>query len=245
MTVSYSVSGGGSPPAPNFNYVSGGITQSLTLTTAPFDAQVDGGSSWYVTPNPLTGSSLRERWYCNQPLAGTASTTMIVFVFYHQYSQRLSYSVSSGLGYSAPEYSALSFGTPTVWTLPTMATRFWFDAGSAWSTTNPLSGSSSEERWFTSQLTSGTISGPETHAFTYQHQYFLRMRVSPSGHGITTPASGWYNAGSTVAIRAKVGRQTGYAFISWVGTGTGSYTGPANPTTVTMNSAITETADFT
>jgi hypothetical protein len=85
MTVSYSIVGGGNPKAPVFHYILKGAKKSLTLTTTPKGVSVDTGSAWSVTPNPLSGSSLTQRWYSTQPLSGTASSTTIVFTFQHQY----------------------------------------------------------------------------------------------------------------------------------------------------------------
>jgi len=73
-------------------------------------------------------------------------------------------------------------------------------------------------------------------------QYYLTMQASPSGGGSVSPSSDWYDAGSTVQISATP--NTGYAFASWAGLGSGSYTGTANPATVTVNGPITETANF-
>jgi hypothetical protein len=72
----------------------------------------------------------------------------------------------------------------------------------------------------------------------------LTMQVSPSGSGTTSPAIGtyWYDSGLSVTISATA--NAGYAFSSWSGTGTGSYSGVANPASVTMNSPIAETANF-
>jgi hypothetical protein len=52
----------------------------------------------------------------------------------------------------------------------------------------------------------------------------------------------WYPVGENVTISANA--EQGYRFSSWTGTGTGSYTGSANPLTVMMNSPITEIAIF-
>jgi hypothetical protein len=155
MTVSYSVSGGGSPTAPVFHYVLKGASKSLTLGTSAVKVSVDAGSTWSVTPNPLTGSSSSQRWYSSQTLTGTASATTIIFAFQHQY----------------------------------------------------------------------------------------RLTMVASGPGTMSPSSGWYNSGQTVTITAKA--NSGHEFKSWTGSGTESYTGTKNPATITMNSAITETATFT
>ena len=243
MFVSYSVQGGGNPSAPVFHYIVNGDAKSLTLsqTTVPF-LSVDAGTTWSVTPNPLVGSSPSQGWYSNQPLTGTSSATTIVFVFYRQTLQKFSYSVSDGSGYSPPVIQSSQFGSIAQFTLTNTASSYWLDYGSAWTVTNPLVGSGLTERWFTTQATSGTIGASMTRAFPYQHQFYLTMQVNPSGAGSTTPSSGWYSAGQKLTIKATA--KTGYK-LQWVGSGTGSYSGTSSSTTITMNSAITETANFT
>ena len=88
ITVSYQLLDGDSPTAPTapvFNYVLGGAIGTRTLTTTPTGIPADPGSAWSVTLNPLGGSSLTERWYSNQTLSGTASSTTLVFKFQHEY----------------------------------------------------------------------------------------------------------------------------------------------------------------
>lgn len=72
------------------------------------------------------------------------------------------------------------------------------------------------------------------------NQYYLTMQIGGGGVGSVSPSSGYYNAGSQVTIQAYPG--TGYKFCGWTGSGSVSYTGSSNPSSVTMNSAITETA---
>ncbi len=84
------------------------------------------------------------------------------------------------------------------------------------------------------------------HTITYywQTQYYLTIT---SSYGSPT-GQGWYNASSTaafsVASTVSGGAGTQYLFNGWVGTGTGSYTGSSNSTSVTMNAPITETANW-
>jgi hypothetical protein len=243
MFVSYSVLGGGSPTAPVFHYVLNGVANPLTLSPTSKAVSVDSGTTWSVTPNPLGGSSSSQGWYSNQQLTGTSSATTLVFVFYRQTLQTLSYSVSGGSGYSPPTFQANLFGSPTPVTLTATPTRHWFDSGSSWTVTNPLVGPGLTERWFTTQATSGTIGASATHAFPYQHQFYLTMQVNPSGAGSTTPSSsGWYNAGQKVSIKATT--KTGFKFLSWTGSGGGSYSGTSSSSTATMNAPIAETANF-
>jgi hypothetical protein len=68
--------------------------------------------------------------------------------------------------------------------------------------------------------------------------------------GSVSPVTGgWYNAGSSVTIYAvspSVGAGEQYVWNGWTGSGSGSYTGTGNNTSlVTMNGAVTETASWT
>ena len=98
MTVSYSVIGDGtSYSVPIFNYVQAGISKQYTLTTSPTAVTVDVGSSWSVTPNPLSGSGSLERWITTQTTSGTISSAQtIAFTYQHQYYLTTQVSPPSG-----------------------------------------------------------------------------------------------------------------------------------------------------
>ncbi len=81
-----------------------------------------------------------------------------------------------------------------------------------------------------------------TIAVSYQTQYYLTMIANPSNGGSVSPTSGWYNAGSSVTINEIP--NSNYEFVSWTGTGTGSFSGTSTQATVTMNGPITEQANF-
>ncbi|MBI5021905.1 MAG: T9SS type A sorting domain-containing protein [Ignavibacteriales bacterium] len=80
-----------------------------------------------------------------------------------------------------------------------------------------------------------------TFTATFITQYYLTMNANAGG--TVTPASGWFNRSQSVQITAIP--ITGYNFTTWAGLGSGSYSGAINPSAVTMNSPITETANFT
>jgi hypothetical protein len=89
-----------------------------------------------------------------------------------------------------------------------------------------------------------TMNSPITETASWRHEFRLTMVTN---FGTTTPSVGdhWYEAGSIVAINAtppSVIDGERYVWNGWTGTGTISYTGTANPSSVTMNSPITETA---
>jgi uncharacterized repeat protein (TIGR02543 family) len=82
---------------------------------------------------------------------------------------------------------------------------------------------------------------PATFTAQFTRMYFVSMNHDPGGS--VTPASGWYAQGSAVPIHAAADPE--YFFSGWTGTGSGSYTGPLADATITVNSAIGETAHFT
>jgi photosystem II stability/assembly factor-like uncharacterized protein len=75
---------------------------------------------------------------------------------------------------------------------------------------------------------------------SFAKQYQLTMQTA--ANGTTTPPSGWFDAGASVSISADPA--VGYAFNGWAGTGSGSYSGWANPVNVRMNAPLTETPSF-
>jgi peptidoglycan/xylan/chitin deacetylase (PgdA/CDA1 family) len=76
------------------------------------------------------------------------------------------------------------------------------------------------------------------------NQYLLTMSTN---YGTVSPSSGGYNVGSIVSISATAPVAAAgerYVWLGWTGSGAGSYTGMNNPASITMNGAITETAQW-
>ncbi len=168
-------------------------------------------------------------WSMYLTTSPSSTTTMIV-----------SYSVVGGGSPTAPVFNYVLKGVSKSLTLSETPKVVSVDAGSTWSVTpNPLAGSGSSHRWYSSQSLTGTASAA-TIVFTFQRQYYLTMLVN--GPGSVTPTSGWFDAGAKVTIKATANSR--HKFKSWTGKSTGSFTGTTNPATITMNSAITETATF-
>ncbi len=85
-----------------------------------------------------------------------------------------------------------------------------------------------------------------TATFT-QIQYKLTVTAN---FGTTSPSVGeyWYLAGSTVNLEAftpATGSDERYNWVGWSGSGSGSYSGTNNSTTITMNGPINESASWT
>ncbi len=89
---------------------------------------------------------------------------------------------------------------------------------------------------------SGTVSSSSDCTVTanYLTQYYLSMSVN--GLGSVSPANNFYNFNSLVAI-SETPYET-YSFTGWDGIGAGSYTGTSASASVTMNSPVSETANF-
>jgi len=98
-------------------------------------------------------------------------------------------------------------------------------------------------KWSDSGAISHTVAPTtnKTYVATFNTQYFLTMTAGIGG--TVTPASGWKASGSSVKITGTP--KTGYSFTSWSGTGSGSFSGPTNPASITMGGPITEMATFT
>jgi len=114
-------------------------------------------------------------------------------------------------------------------------------------TTSPQNGATGVRYVWTKWSDGGAISHTvapttnKTYTTTFTTQYYLTMNHGTGG--TVAPPSGWKNSGVVVSISATAA--SGYSFSSWTGSGTGSYTGSTNPSSITMGGPITETAAFT
>ena len=66
--------------------------------------------------------------------------------------------------------------------------------------------------------------------------------IQAVSNGAVSPSNGWFNAGSSIQFTGT--NKGNAAFQSWQGSGSGSYSGTANPVSITINAPITETAIF-
>ncbi len=186
-----------------------------------------GVSSYTGTANPAT-----EGVAMNGPITETASWTL-------QYQLTM----------------AANFGT----TVPAVGNG-WYDAGTIVSiSANAPSPGTGEQFISVSWIGAGiggysgsnnpasiTMDGPITETASWIRQFQLTMN---GNYGTVDPMTGsWHDEGTTVTLNAVSPTPvTGerFQFSAWVGIGTGSYSGTANPTSVTMNGPITETASWT
>ena len=145
----------------------------------------------------------------------------------------------------ATQYSVTYAATGCVLSVIPPASEWVTSGGSATGVFASTVSGSGTRCLFVSDNRPSTITGPTTITGTYQAQYYLTVSSpysSPTG-------AGWYNVGApasfSVPASASGGTGTRHLFSSWAGSGTGSYSGPTNPGTATMNGPITETASYT
>ncbi len=136
----------------------------------------------------------------------------------------------------------------------------YVDRGSSYSyaVESNLSNDAGGHRWISQSPPSGTITSSTSITGHYYEQYKLTISTAyDTGHSsgkyfgadqsYDNPGSGWYDAGCTVQISVDSPVNSGgyqYAFVSWSGSGTGSYTGTNNPATFTIQDVTTETANW-
>jgi hypothetical protein len=285
-TVSYQVAGGGQPlpgpsepllsyqePPPFASAAPAAVTATQVLSTTPAVIFVLAGSVVGIGGTISGGAA--ERWATNMQ-----NQTILVpnslpdpIQFYQQYDVSVSYSIlGGGVPPEVPEFNSTAFGVPAVILLSNNSTTGWFDAGSDYSFTNVLNGTTSTERWdilgdpgpypcHQPVATCVDTPGQEISA-AYTHQYNVDLAVNDaSGGGISGNYSRtypgvharvimssvplgptWMDAGGNLSLTARATDR--WQFETWVGSGVGAY-GGANPSIeVTVTGPLTENATF-
>jgi len=241
VNLGYTVSGAGvGYSTPNVTIEQFG---NASLVVPPASVFIDAGSQC-LYQNPLFGSNSTTRW----ENASTASITVssssnTSLTYFLQYSFTVSYSVSGGGNPTAPTITSTLFGKVDSFSVVISPLTYWLDEGASWALTNPLSGSSVGERWFTNQSSaSGTVSSATALSPVFVHQFYVDLESDPVAGGSTNPASDWFNLGQQIQISAVP--DSGWQFENWNGSGSDSYSGTVNQYNVTVNSSIVENAVF-
>ncbi|HUL44397.1 MAG TPA: hypothetical protein VLY03_08575, partial [Bacteroidota bacterium] len=111
---------------------------------------------------------------------------------------------------------------------------------------NPQSGGTNVQYVFVNWSDSGAIfhsifpDSNTTYSVTFKKQY--NLTVAAGAGGSASPATSFVDSGAVTTLTAIP--NTGFIFKRWGGSGSGSYTGVANPTSVTMNGPVFDTAYF-
>jgi hypothetical protein len=259
-TVSYHVTGSGNPlpasAAPELIYYVPPAAASATpayvpmtqlLGTAPVQIYAILGSNASLT-GAIPGEA-GERWAASAQGWSVSAPNAIPnpIQLYQQYEVSVSYSViGGGTPPRLPEVASTSLGSPAAIHLSGGVTTGWFDAGSAYSLTNVLNGSTPAERWLDSGANASApsvISSPgQALSEVYTHQYYTNFGVNDPRGGSVSPESGWLEAGSSLHVGVTSNPQ--WQFEMFNGTGGGAYTGTRPAVDVTVTGPLSEEATF-
>ncbi|HUI00428.1 MAG TPA: hypothetical protein VLX56_02220 [Nitrososphaerales archaeon] len=274
-TVSYRVVGGGSLPSsspPELVYLV--PPASASANSSPAQATQALGTSPTVVfaivgttasiAGPVSGAAGEQwapgggqSWPVDSP-DGIPSPIQL----YHQFQVSADYLVvGGGTLPTAPEITSESLGSATTSPLSVDQTTYWFDAGSSYSLTGTINGSSLE-RWVESgSATTGVVDSPEQSVgATYTHQYQVFLGGNDNSAGSVSlplpPAAGvvpvgsdapfqtgvWVDAGSTTNVVASSNQ--GWQFERWVGSGAGAYSGTNSSVYLRFSGPLNESAVF-
>ncbi len=167
-----------------------------TAATSPLVVSGPTGTRWLASSAaPVSGGDLT--WTID-----AANAVDNPIYYYEQFQLTLSYTVVYGGSPSAPAFAAGNLtGTSTV-TLPLSPSsdKLWFNAGGTFTATDPLAGSTSNDRWY-AQVSSGTVTAPGALDIVYYQQYLVDFALSGAGT-ITLNGNQWENATALLDIGA-------------------------------------------
>ncbi len=190
----FTVYGGGSGYSPP----NGTCNQFGQQVSTSIGSQIWADTSQFSYPDSLTGSSLSERWSASLFSGSITSSNTIDIRYYHQYSITGSFQVVGGGTPNAPAFLSTAFTLPLSTLLTNQPQAIWVDSGSGFSFTNPITGSSSGERWATRSEPASATSASII-AVNYYHQYLSGI-YSVIGGGVPTPPTlNYIQLGSKVA----------------------------------------------
>jgi hypothetical protein len=202
-------------------------TPSITIVGIP-------PGTYFWTVNPVTSGGCT---YNPNQSSGSFNTAI-------QSSVPITFSRSCPTTTSTTSTMTTTTSTTTTTHTTTTTTSFTTTTTRSTSTTtSTLTSTSTTSTTTHSTTTTTTTTRTTSTTTTTANQYYLTMRVTGTGSGYVTPASGYYAAGSMVTITGTPNPGCN-SFISWAGSGSGSYSGIKDPATITMNGPITETATF-
>lgn len=183
VSFSYSIHGGGSPKSgPMVQYSQSGATESTVQGPSVW---ADAGSG-YTFESPLPGSTFSERWESAEASGTINSAGTFGPTYYHQFIVAISYSIVGGGSPTPPRASGTEFGSPFSAQLESRNESVWFDSGTDWNITNPLVGSTPQERWQSAGTLSGTMANAWSISVVYFHQYLMNISSSIVGGGSPT-----------------------------------------------------------
>jgi Divergent InlB B-repeat domain len=237
-------------------YSAGGGTASLSVAGEPTESSVwlSGGTAVQITATPAAGNVFAG-WLGTGPgnysgelptedVIPTGTVTEVATFQSAPVPYVPTYTVSFQLG------TAVAAGTS--WSLVFNGTVHTSTSGSInvsglapgnYSLSVPTAYSPDRTAEYVAHGLVASLDVTANRTFSIDYATAFWVTVGASTGGSLSPAqSGYYANGATVNLVATP--SPGYSFVGWVGTGTGSYTGSASDTNVTVTGPIGESASF-
>ena len=223
--VNLTMSSTGTQPlhSANFTEMFDGEPANQTIGAHGRTLWVDAYTTLDFQPT-ITSQSGTNQWVLHSVTpSNVTAPSNVTITYFEQYPLSVSYSVVGGEAPSGPIVSGSSNGnTTSIEVYPGSPAR-WVDAGSQYSLSSLLVGSTPNERWITTATTEGVVNGPMALTFEYQHQVLMGFSYSIAGGGevpssnvtffsfgvegslplSTTQASVWVDFGTTMNFRGN------------------------------------------
>jgi hypothetical protein len=179
----------------------GGAIVNHTLTTVGGTFWVDYNSSFSVQ-QAIYSTAGPYRWFLytlNDSVAYASKNVQALYV--EQFPLTITYGVSGGAGSSPPELTAtIDRQVSTLQLIPGTSVT-WVDAEFGYQVSNPLLGSSPNERWFTPSSTEGVANGPVDLNIVFYYQILVPLDYTVVGGGTVPPFDAGYTSfGSIVSV---------------------------------------------
>ncbi len=226
----YSTSDGSIPSsAPLLSGIQFGVNYQLPLTLMNQTIWSDANTPYSTSVN-ITASSGNEQWISGGFSANVTQTFWFYEVYTHQYALTVNspYGSPSGSGWynsGSTAYAGLNSGNISGDIGIQYLFTSWSTGGSNFTISNPI-----------------IMNSPVNASANWNPQYYLTVN---SPYGLLS-SSGWYNATTEInfSITSPISGGSGiqYALSSWIGSGSGSYTGNSTNGNCQINAPITESA---
>ncbi len=212
LTLSYSIVNGGTGYAlPTLGYTLDGAARSATLGLTPTSYAADPGTGWSVSPFLQNTSNVlhptSEQWMLNAsastpPTSGTVNASLVAsYAYFHMYFFRFGFALSDNLTGATPMVQVVSW---QVHRWAAAASSYYVDAGSAFVYPATLNQSGANERWILNGPANGTVTGANSFAGLYYHQYRVAfdyiIRDASTG---PAPSVHYYSYGTNTSVQAN------------------------------------------
>ena len=238
-------------PTTSTTYTANFTTQYYLTTAAnpPAGGSISPASGWYNSGATASVKATANSGYTFSGFSGALSGTTMPQSVTMTAPQNVSANFQSTSPSTIPitvqsNISGASFMVDGISYTSTQVLNWSPGTSHTLSTTSPQSAGTGIQYVWNSWSDGGPIthtvspSVATTFTATFATQYYLTTTASPSSGGTISPASGWYNSGSTASVGATA--NTGYTFAGF----SGALTGMTIPQAVIMTAPASVSANF-